>query len=140
MPSRVSLLISILRLNLVLTYWIPPDFRGGVHLFIHYIDPSNQGSRVRPVTEIDKERSTAITVKNGVNAPIEANAPGRKKSQKIAKNGANAPGGALIFIFELKNAPGRFFSRFFERKAQWSEPTTRKSVRKGTLRSMQLAE
>ena len=29
-PSRVSLL-SILRLNLVLTYGIPPEFRGGVH-------------------------------------------------------------------------------------------------------------
>ena len=26
-PSRVSLLISILRLNLVLTYGIPPEFR-----------------------------------------------------------------------------------------------------------------
>ena len=33
-PSRVSLPISILRLNLVLTYGIPPEFRGGVHLFI----------------------------------------------------------------------------------------------------------
>ena len=33
-PSHVSLLISILRLNMVLTYRIPPDFRGGVHLFI----------------------------------------------------------------------------------------------------------
>ena len=33
-PSRVSLLISILRLNLVLTYAIPPEFRGGVYLFI----------------------------------------------------------------------------------------------------------
>ena len=33
-PSRVSLLISILWLNLVLTYGIPPKFRGGVHLFI----------------------------------------------------------------------------------------------------------
>ena len=33
-PSRVSLLISILRLNLVLTYGIPPEFRGGVVLFI----------------------------------------------------------------------------------------------------------
>ena len=33
-PSRVSLLISILRLNLVRTYGIPPEFRGGVHLFI----------------------------------------------------------------------------------------------------------
>ena len=30
--SRVSLLISILRLNLVLTYGIPSEFRGGVHL------------------------------------------------------------------------------------------------------------
>ena len=29
-PSRVSLLISILRLNLVHTYGIPPEFRGGV--------------------------------------------------------------------------------------------------------------
>ena len=33
-PSRVSLLISILRLNLVLTYGIPPEFRGGVYLFV----------------------------------------------------------------------------------------------------------
>ena len=33
-PSRVSLLISILGLNLVLTYKIPPDFRGGLHLFM----------------------------------------------------------------------------------------------------------
>ena len=33
-PSRVSLLISILRLDLVLTNRIPPEFRGGVHLFI----------------------------------------------------------------------------------------------------------
>ena len=34
-PSRVSLLISILRLNLVLTCGIPPECRGGVHLFIY---------------------------------------------------------------------------------------------------------
>ena len=33
-PSRVKLIIFILRLNLVLTYGIPPEFRGGVHLFI----------------------------------------------------------------------------------------------------------
>ena len=34
-PSRASLVISILRLNLVLTsYVIPPEFRGSVHLFI----------------------------------------------------------------------------------------------------------
>ena len=31
-PSRVSLLISKPRLNLVLTYGIPPDFSGGVYL------------------------------------------------------------------------------------------------------------
>ena len=30
--SRVSLLMSILRLNLLLTYENPPEFRGGVHL------------------------------------------------------------------------------------------------------------
>ena len=33
-PSSVSLLIAILRLKVVLTYGIPPEFRGGVHLFI----------------------------------------------------------------------------------------------------------
>ena len=32
--SRVSLLISILRVNLVVTYGIPPEFHGGVHIFI----------------------------------------------------------------------------------------------------------
>ena len=35
--SRVSLLISILWLDLELTYGIPPDFRGGVHLFIYSV-------------------------------------------------------------------------------------------------------
>ena len=33
-PSSVSLLISILRLNLVLTNGIPPEFCHGAHLFI----------------------------------------------------------------------------------------------------------
>ena len=35
-PSRPASACSfcILRLNLVLTYGIPPEFRGGVHLFI----------------------------------------------------------------------------------------------------------
>ena len=33
-PSCVRLLISILRVNIVLTYGIPPEFRGGVHLYI----------------------------------------------------------------------------------------------------------
>ena len=31
-PSCVSLLISIIRLNLVLTYGISPEFRGGVQI------------------------------------------------------------------------------------------------------------
>ena len=43
-PSRVSLLISILRLNLVITYEIPPEFRGGVHILIE-ISPEFIGSR-----------------------------------------------------------------------------------------------
>ena len=34
-PSRVSLLISILRLKLVLTYGILREFRSGVHLFMY---------------------------------------------------------------------------------------------------------
>ena len=33
-PSRVSLLLSLLKLKLVLTYGIPPEFRDGVHLSI----------------------------------------------------------------------------------------------------------
>ena len=49
-PFRVSLLISILRLNLVLTYGIPPEFRGGVHLWNRHT-PSGQ-SRVFRVTQL----------------------------------------------------------------------------------------
>ena len=33
-PFRVSLLISIPRLNIELTYGIPPDYGGGVRLLI----------------------------------------------------------------------------------------------------------
>ena len=33
-PASACLLISILGLNMVLTYGIPPKFRGGVHAFI----------------------------------------------------------------------------------------------------------
>ena len=51
-PSRVSLLISILRLNMVLTYGIPPEFRGGVHIFIlNRHTPSGQ-SHVHRVTQL----------------------------------------------------------------------------------------
>ena len=51
-PSRVSLLISILRLNLVLTYGIPPEFRGGVHSFIYNRHTPSGQSRVHRVTQL----------------------------------------------------------------------------------------
>ena len=49
-PSCVRLLISIFRLNLVLTYEISPELRDGVHLFIetairHRVSPDFVGSR-----------------------------------------------------------------------------------------------
>ena len=51
-PSRTSLLIFILKLNLVLTYGIPPEFHGGVHLFIlNHHTPSSQ-SRVYRVMQL----------------------------------------------------------------------------------------
>ena len=50
---RVGLLISVLRLNLVLTYGIPPDFRGGVHFFIYFNRHTSSGqSRVYRVTQL----------------------------------------------------------------------------------------
>ena len=53
-PSCASLLIlHILRLNLVLTYYgIPPDFRGGVHLFIYNRQTPSGQSRVYRVTQL----------------------------------------------------------------------------------------
>ena len=56
--SRTSLLISILRLNLVLTHGIPPDFRGDVQLFIYTVRPYNTPSgqsRVYRVTQLRTE-------------------------------------------------------------------------------------
>ena len=50
--SRVSLLISIPRLNMVLTYGISPEFRGGVHLFIYNRDTPLGQSRVYRVTQL----------------------------------------------------------------------------------------
>ena len=51
-PSRPAsaCLFSILRLNMMLTHGIPPDFRGGVHLSIytairHRVSPEFIGSR-----------------------------------------------------------------------------------------------
>ena len=51
-PSRVSWLISILRMDQVFTYEIPPDFRGAVYLFIlNRHTPSGQ-PRVCRVTQL----------------------------------------------------------------------------------------
>ena len=50
-PSRVSLLISILWLNMVLTYGIPPEFRHGVHLFTYNRHTPSGQSRVYRVTQ-----------------------------------------------------------------------------------------
>ena len=69
--------------------------------------------------------------------PHQSKRAGALKSQKHAKNGANAQG-RLDFFILLKNAlgtlqtyPGRSFSCFYERKTPWGEPTTREGVRKG---------
>ena len=52
-PSRDNVLISMLRLNLVLTYGIPPEFRGGVHiLFISYRHTPSGQSQVYRVTQL----------------------------------------------------------------------------------------
>ena len=50
-PSHVSLVISILRLNVVLTYGIPPEFRGGVHSFIENRHTPSGQSRVYRVMQ-----------------------------------------------------------------------------------------
>ena len=52
-PSRVSLLISILRLNRVLTYGLPPAFHGGgVHLFIYNRHTLSGQSRIYRVKQL----------------------------------------------------------------------------------------
>ena len=50
-PSRIILLISILRLNLVRTYGIPPEFRGGVQLFLKNRHTPSAQSRVYRVMQ-----------------------------------------------------------------------------------------
>ena len=44
-PSRVGLLISILRLNLVLPYGIPPEFRGGGVGLLYRFDARGDSKR-----------------------------------------------------------------------------------------------
>ena len=50
-PRQPVLIISILRLNLVLAYGIPPEFRGGVHLFVYNRHTPSGQSRVYRVTQ-----------------------------------------------------------------------------------------
>ena len=50
--SRVNLLISVLGLNLVLTYGIPPECRSVVHLFILIRHTPSGQSRVYRVTQM----------------------------------------------------------------------------------------
>ena len=51
-PSRVSLLIPILRLNLLLISGIPPEFPGGVHQFILNRRTPSEQSRAYRVTQL----------------------------------------------------------------------------------------
>ena len=92
-------------------------------------------------------------VKNGANAPIKANAPGRQKTQKHAKNGTNAPG-RLDYLFLLKNAAGTLqtprgvlFRAFSRGRPRGASPRYEKVFekgllpkRKGTFRSIQWVE
>ena len=65
-PSRLSLLISIFRLNPVLTYGVPPDFRSGVHSFIdtvirHRASPEFIGSRhCVPMARVCRHRTKRV--------------------------------------------------------------------------------
>ena len=53
-PPRVSLLISILRLNLVLTYGIPPEFRGGVYIL--HVQKNQNAAQIGRLSPADHER------------------------------------------------------------------------------------
>ena len=74
-PSRVSLLVSILRLNLMLTYGIPPEFRCGVHLFIYNRHTPSGQSRVYRVTLLraDVVHCRVYTGTGPVNIKVVAN-------------------------------------------------------------------
>ena len=48
-PAHISIL---LRLNMVLTYWIPPEFRDGVHFFFNRHNTLSGQSRVYRVTQM----------------------------------------------------------------------------------------
>ena len=62
-PSSVSLLISILRLNLVLTYGIPPEFRGGVHLCIYSTMSSSNYVFPLVQTSLTRQHPSALAIK-----------------------------------------------------------------------------
>ena len=62
-PSRVSLLISILRLNLVLSLRDPLEFRGSVHLLSVHIMYYECGSTYMYYTMYDDIISTVIMLR-----------------------------------------------------------------------------
>ena len=62
------------------------------------------------------------TVKNEVNTPIKANAPGRQNSQRTCKNGANAP--------------GRSFRVFSRGRSSGASPRHEKVCEKDLLRAV----
>ena len=51
-PRKSAHPISLIRLKLVLTYGIPPEFRGGVQIFILNRRPPSGQSRVYRVTQL----------------------------------------------------------------------------------------
>ena len=81
-------------------------------------------------TAAELGRNPVSTVRNGVNAPIKANAPGRKKSQKIAKNGSNASGRLNIYFYYRKTPRGVLFRAFSRRRSSGVSPR-RGGVQKG---------
>ena len=80
-----------------------------------------------------------VTVKNGVNAPTKQ-MPGGAKNRKSTQKMEQTLQGAFFFLTEerpgyVANAPGRSFSRFFERKTPWGEPTTRRCSKRTCCRN-----
>ena len=63
--AGVSLRMEMSRLNLVITYGIPPEFRGGVHSFVYNSHTPSVQSRVYRVTHLRTDgvhcRVSAVT-------------------------------------------------------------------------------
>ena len=88
-PSHVSLLISILRLNLMLTYGIPPEFRGGVHLFLYNHHTTSGQSRAYRVRSLPRVRQRVSTIGGGGDTTIPS--PWRSLKQPLPGIGLHNP-------------------------------------------------